>query len=351
MDVNMVFISTYRAACIFIVVCMLSSQTSIASSLHIQGGQVVAPVTVDEETEILLDLIESTSKIAYRMNVLAQFEHFNILGQARKTGFNQAYEAKRAAAFHHVVIGSLTFLSGMVALYIASTTRIGDGLLGPVGSWSLALGATSVIHGSSYGPGGQVLDVDEADLAALDMELFNISIRSYAKETVGQCLEIAGLEDIDTLQRVNLEQQITAAMKDNLVRISPRVTAFGQPSEEEKYEIDRKRRQIYIKPFSVASILKENGIISQKQKAALEAVMKARSNVAPKESKQSMARSETWFLIKEQLKKSKEALLVVQEVLAESKGQADKSELSRELKALSGAIAESEEYLEELKVL
>ncbi len=307
-----------------------------------------------EESEILIDLVESTSRVAYRMQVIGQYEEIQHMGEVKHSDLGNAYVFNRNLATSMFVTGAASIMGGVELLrrgiYIAGVrdrafVSIGSGL------FLSAVGFYSVVEGST-GVGGGYKDVDTADLVAIEKELFELSIREAAKTLAEQSLSIVSMDYLTNKDYLRFEKAIVAKMKDNLVKVNSSVSTFDQAldqkSEAEKAKIYKAQKQLYIKPFSVAAILFEQRLINTKQQAALEAVLEVRKLLVSDDARTPKSTGDLKKLIETQLQQSKVAMHIVQDVVAGLEEKNRKREISKELEALSAAIEESEEYLKEL---
>jgi len=311
-------------------------------ALHPTVGfaQEAEDITINEQ-EILEDLIESTSKVAYRAGVLAQYEEItHILElEATELGTGSYYSLKYGAKSLNIT-GVIVALLGLSYAFNASKYSESGDLMRGIG---LSIFGTASLQSRGMNESYHRKNTDQ--LHVLDRELLTIQINQEAKRIADSTITIAGLESTCTASRVRFESVLQNAIRTNIARKIPAFETFGDTDTKELLESGK---HLYVKPFSVAAILHEQKLISIKQKKALESIVSMKNHTETKIYKYNsgtIANIKT--TLEDQLGRSRTMFNLTREAAAQIENSKHNDEITAELKALEDAIAESEELLAE----
>jgi len=290
----------------------------------------------NQQSEILEDLVDATSKIAYRLEVLGQYKElstaFTMYSSDRDMGPS---ELNTRFSHSSSITGGVSTYAGLISL--AEGMIIGDKLILYSGTSSVTVGGISLMN-SSFGSEGSMVAVADVDMQKDDLMSSEYSVRQFAQKMLNQTLVVTGLQSIPVRKKLKFLDAIEAKIRDGRVRCS----------REAKSELGQAAQQVCIKPFSVAEIMFEQKLLSKKQQAALQSLLDKHRGVITHTSKFDSAPFRVHTdRTRLQLKQSRRVLSVLKEVAVDCCLAKDSAGIQSEMDALEQAIIEAEELLVE----
>jgi|GEM_PF-2715907 len=310
-------------------------------TITLQTPASFAQVDITQEREILEDLLDSTTRVAYRMQTLGRYEELAKLLSTKPVDFgDERYQSKACEARLISLTGGVATAGGLL-LASAGIEKNKGSLFG--GAGLAVLGITSINFAENYNK--EVLDLDEHDLSAEETQAIDMDIQNQAKSIAKEALSIVGLDDLPANKNLKLEVSIADTMRANRARVIPNASINHWTSAK---ELEESRSQVYIKPFSVAKIMQEQKLLNQKQKESLDELLAMRGQaIANPQVSGVQDLLDIRYEIILQIERSRNALKAIEKLTAISETVKHNVEITTELKALEEAIADSDALIAE----